>query len=104
MLVEDLKNPTSQGVVSFDMINDFLIATCKEHRFGNIPESCWKHVNELQLSGMQNPLLASALLLRPMPPTTAILHEEAQYLIKICKERTKIQDSLNHRIKFILED
>ena len=103
-LVEDLKKSTSQGVVSVDMINDFLIATCNEHRFGNIPDSCWNHVNVHQLSIMQNPLRVSALPLRPMSPTIAILHEEAQYLITICKERTNIQESLKRRINKIMSD
>ena len=60
-LVKDLKMPTAQGVVSFDMINSFLIATCKEHRFGDIPGSCWEYVDIPYLTGMQNSLLASAL-------------------------------------------
>ena len=101
-LVEDLQRPTAQGVVSFEMINSYLIATYTIHQFGGIPGSCWHHVDQSYLSGMQNPLLASARPLSLMTPTIAILHEEAQYLTKICKEQTRIQDSLRRRIEVVL--
>ena len=93
--------PTAKGVVSFDMINSYLIATCTVHQFGGIPGACWKYVDQSYLTGMQNPLLASAHPLSLMTPTIAILHEEAQYLIKICKEGSKIQDSLRRRIEVV---
>ena len=93
-----------QGVVSFDMINTYLIATCTVHEFGGIPRSCWDHVDKPNLTGMQNPLLASARPLSLMTPTIAILHEEAQYLIKICKERNKIQETLSRRIEVVLSE
>ena len=103
-LVEELQRPTAYGVVSFYMINTYLIATSTVHGFGGIPRACWDYVDQSYLMGMQNPLIASARPLSLMTPTIAILHEEAQYLIKICKERNKIQETLSRRINVVLSE